>query len=159
MKIYAFADESSPVFDEQILAMQRNNLDGLEIRGVDGVNISEITIEISQIYSSRSIKVSNDNGNYQIVYVRNSHMSPSVDRYPRTLSIAEAVWLEKQVEGTIKNPDESTWQSLPGGDTMSIVIKRNNGKDISRGGQPIRKYSDLQNELEKLVRYGSLADH
>ena len=42
--------------------------------------LSEITIEISQRYSSRSIKVSNADGNYQIVYIRNSHMSPSVDR-------------------------------------------------------------------------------
>ena len=45
MKIYAFADESSAIFDEQILAMKRNGLDGLEIRGVDGVNISEISVE------------------------------------------------------------------------------------------------------------------
>ena len=122
--------------------------------------LSEITIEISQRYSSRSIKVSNDNGNYQIVYVRNSHMSPSIDRYPRVLSAAEAVWLEKQVENTIKNPDESTWQSLPGGDTMNIMIKRNKGNDVSlRGVKPIRKYSDLQNELENLAQYGSLSTH
>lgn len=118
--------------------------------------LSEITIEIRQRYSSRSIKVSNENGNYQIVYVRNSHMSPSSDRYPRALSAVEAVWLEKQVESTIKNPDESTWQSLPGGDTMNIVIKRNKGNDVSlRGVKPIRKYSDLQNELEHLAQYGS----
>jgi len=45
MKIYAFADESSPNFDEQILAMKRNGLDGLEVRGVDGVNVSDISIE------------------------------------------------------------------------------------------------------------------
>ena len=45
MKIYAFADESSSVFDEQILAMKRNGLDGIEIRGVDGTNVSEITLE------------------------------------------------------------------------------------------------------------------
>lgn len=122
--------------------------------------LSEITIEISQRYSSRSIRVSNANGNYQVVYVRNSHMSPSIDRCPRKLSIAEAVWLEKQVEGTIKNPDESTWQSLPGGDTMNIVIKRNKGNDISlRGVKPIRKYSDLQNELEYLAQYGSISEH
>lgn len=122
--------------------------------------LSEITIEISQRYSSRSIKVSNANGNYQVVYVSNSHMSPSVDRYPRMLSVAEAVWLEKAVESTIKNPDESTWQSLPGGDTMNIVIKRNKGSDITlRGVKPIRKYSDLQNELEHLAQYGSLFAH
>jgi hypothetical protein len=109
------------------------------------------------MYSSRSIKVLNLNGKYQLDYVRNSHMSPRVDSYPRTLSIAEAVWLENQVEGTIENPDKSTWQSLPGGDTMNIVIKRNIGNDISlRNVKPIRKYSDLQNELEYLAQYGSV---
>lgn len=48
MKIYAFADESSAVFDEQIDAMKRNGLNGLEIRGVDGVNVSDITLEKAQ---------------------------------------------------------------------------------------------------------------
>ena len=119
------------------------------------MGLSEITIEISQRYSSRSIQVTNKNGKYQVVYVRISHTSPSVDRYPRVLSITEAVWLEKQVENTIKNPDDSTWQSLAGGDTMNIVIKRNNGTDVSlRGVKPIRKYSNLQDELENLAQYG-----
>ncbi len=45
MKIYAFADEASPEIDLQIAALKRNSLDGLEIRNVDGVNISEITVE------------------------------------------------------------------------------------------------------------------
>ncbi len=45
MKIYAFADEASSVIDEQILAMKRNGLDGLEIRNVDGVNVADITEE------------------------------------------------------------------------------------------------------------------
>ena len=119
--------------------------------------ISEITIEISQRYSDRSIKVLNVGGNYQVVYFRNSHMSSSNDRFSKTLSIAEAVWLEKRVNNTIKNPDNSTWQSLPGGDIMNVVIKRNKGNDISiRCVKPIRKYSDLQNELEYLVQYGSV---
>ena len=45
MKIYAFADEASACIDGQITAMKRNGLDGLEIRGVDGVNISDISCE------------------------------------------------------------------------------------------------------------------
>ena len=45
MKIYAFADEASPTLDGQIAAMQRNRLDGLEIRGVDGQNVADITPE------------------------------------------------------------------------------------------------------------------
>ncbi|MCC8196985.1 MAG: sugar phosphate isomerase/epimerase [Ruminococcus sp.] len=43
--IYAFTDEASSQIDGQIAAMKRNSLDGLEIRNVDGVNISDITIE------------------------------------------------------------------------------------------------------------------
>ncbi len=45
MKIYAFADEACPMIDGQIAAMKRNGLNGLEIRGVDGQNISDISLE------------------------------------------------------------------------------------------------------------------
>ena len=45
IKFYAFADEASPNIDEQIAALKRNGLNGLEIRNVDGVNISDITLE------------------------------------------------------------------------------------------------------------------
>lgn len=39
----AFADEYSPVFDEQIKGLKENNVVMIEIRGVDGRNISDIT--------------------------------------------------------------------------------------------------------------------
>ena len=45
MNIYAFADEASAVIDQQIIALKRNNLKGLEIRNVDSVNVSDITEE------------------------------------------------------------------------------------------------------------------
>lgn len=45
MKIFAFADEASPMLAGQIAAMKRNGLQGLEIRGVDGTNISDISLE------------------------------------------------------------------------------------------------------------------
>lgn len=118
--------------------------------------LSEITIEIYQRYSSRSIHVSNDNGHYKIVYTLRSHTSPQIDSYPRLLSAAESVWLEKQVENTIDNPDSSTWESLVGADMMNVLIKREKGKNISlQRAKPIRKFSDLQNALENLAQYGS----
>ncbi len=43
MKLYAFADEASPELSGQIAALKRNGLQGLEIRTVDGENISAIT--------------------------------------------------------------------------------------------------------------------
>lgn len=44
-KLYAFADEADKQIDGQISAMLRNSLRGLEIRGVDGVNVSKITLD------------------------------------------------------------------------------------------------------------------
>ncbi len=41
--IYAFADEASDSLDGQIAALVRGGFDGIEIRGVDGENISDIT--------------------------------------------------------------------------------------------------------------------
>ena len=109
-----------------------------------------------QMYSSRSIHVSNDNGHYKIVYTLRSHTSPQIDSYPRLLSAAESVWVEKQVENTIDNPDSSTWESLVGADMMNVLIKREKGKNISlQRAKPIRKFSDLQNALENLAQYGS----
>ena len=45
MNVYAFADEASASIDKQIEAMKRNGLQGLEIRNVDGTNVSDITLE------------------------------------------------------------------------------------------------------------------
>lgn len=45
MKLFAFADEASPHLAGQIAAMVRNGLNGLEIRGVDGQNVSEISLD------------------------------------------------------------------------------------------------------------------
>ncbi|MBR4768262.1 MAG: sugar phosphate isomerase/epimerase [Lachnospiraceae bacterium] len=45
MNLYAFADEASTWIDRQIEAMERNHLKGVELRGVDEVNVSDISIE------------------------------------------------------------------------------------------------------------------
>ena len=44
-KMFAFADEAAVDLDGQIAAMERNGLHGLEIRGVDGENIVNISVE------------------------------------------------------------------------------------------------------------------
>lgn len=45
MKFCAFADEASVEISGQIAALKRNGFDYLEIRGVDGTNISKITAD------------------------------------------------------------------------------------------------------------------
>lgn len=51
--IYAFADEASASLSGQIIAMLRNHMQGLEIRGVDGQNVSEISIEKAREVKNR----------------------------------------------------------------------------------------------------------
>ena len=43
LKLYAFADEASAAVDGQVSAMLRNGLNGLEIRNVNGANVSDMT--------------------------------------------------------------------------------------------------------------------
>lgn len=115
------------------------------------MNISEVTIELIQRYGRSSIQIVNENGEYHIHSFRTSHASD-----PRILSSAEAKWLEQQIENTVNDPDDSVWQSLPGGDTMNIAIKWNHGKDITiRGVKAISKYVALMNKLRNLTEYGS----
>ncbi len=42
IKLYGFADEASPIIDEQIDAMLRNGLSGIEIRNIDGTGIANV---------------------------------------------------------------------------------------------------------------------
>jgi len=44
MRLFAFADEASPMIEQQIAAMQRNGLNGLEIRNADRVNVSDLSL-------------------------------------------------------------------------------------------------------------------
>ena len=45
IKLCAFADEADPMLDGQIEALKANDISLLEIRGVDGKNISAVTPE------------------------------------------------------------------------------------------------------------------
>lgn len=61
MKLSAFADEASVDLSGQIKALQRNNIPYLEIRGVDGENIKDISYskikEIRTLLGENGIKV------------------------------------------------------------------------------------------------------
>ena len=49
----AFADEYSPKFDEQIEGMKLNGVKYMEIRGVDGKNIANITIDEAKVLKQK----------------------------------------------------------------------------------------------------------
>ena len=53
IKLCAFCDESSPVFEEQIAALLRNNIPFMEMRNVDGKNVKKLTLDEAKEYKKR----------------------------------------------------------------------------------------------------------
>jgi len=47
--LIAFADEASPRLDEQIAAVVRNGMDGIELRNVDGESVSDIPLDKARL--------------------------------------------------------------------------------------------------------------
>ena len=90
--LYAFADEADKFMDGQIRAMKRNGLLGLEIRGVDGENVSKISLE-----KAREVrKMLDDNGlctwsiGSPIGKIKTvDNFEEHLDQYRHTLEIAD----------------------------------------------------------------------
>lgn len=53
IRLCAFADEANENFDGQIIALKRNNIDLIELRTINGVNIKDITIEDAVVLSEK----------------------------------------------------------------------------------------------------------
>ena len=94
MKIFAFADEASPNIDSQIKALVRNNLNGLEIRNVDGVNVSDIPLckakEVLKKLSENSLSVwsvGSPIGKTDIL----GNFDDDIEHFKHTLDVANAL--------------------------------------------------------------------
>lgn len=109
------------------------------------MDLFKVRIALYQRYGDRCVEIVQSNGRYHFTTLHGD------EKY---LSSQEAVWLEKQVNDTLLNPDNSTWQSLYGSDSMYVeIVNQGKGYKMS-GGLPKRKYSDLQHLLHKLELYG-----
>ena len=53
IRLCAFADEADKMLDGQICALKRNNISLIELRGVDGTNVAELSEEQAVAYSAR----------------------------------------------------------------------------------------------------------
>ena len=52
IRLAAFADEASKAFAGQLTALKRNGISLIELRGLDGVNIGDITLEQAEEYAA-----------------------------------------------------------------------------------------------------------
>ena len=98
MKIYAFADEASPIIDEQIKAMKENRLDGLEIRNVDGVNIAEISDskakEVRKKLDEACLRVWTIGSPIGKIDIEKDDFALHTEKFKRTLELADILGAE-----------------------------------------------------------------
>ena len=91
-QIFAFADEASPMIDQQIIAMRRNSLQGLEIRAVDGQNVSSITVEkAKEVYhkiSDAGLRVWSIGSPIGKIDIEKDDFDQHLDTLKRTVDIA-----------------------------------------------------------------------
>jgi len=92
-KIFAYADEASPMIDGQISAMQRNHLNGLEIRNVDDINISDISLD-----KAKEVKRKLDDAGLEVwaigspigkINIAADDFSKHIEKFKHTLEIAD----------------------------------------------------------------------
>ena len=97
IKVFAFADEACPKIDGQIEAMLRNRLHGLEIRGVDGANVSEISIdkakEIRKRLDSKGLCVFSVGSPIGKIGI-NEDFEPHLDKFKHTLELGHVLGAE-----------------------------------------------------------------
>ena len=92
MRLYAFADEASATLSGQIAAMQRNGLNGLEIRNVEGTNVSDLPLDTAKEIAARlsdaglvTWSIGSPIGKIRVTDDFNAHR----DRFLHTLEVAD----------------------------------------------------------------------
>ncbi len=98
MKIYAFADEADFMVDGQIVAMKRNGLDGLEIRNVDGISVSDITIakarEVKEKLADNGLVVWSVGSPIGKIDIETGDFKQHLEKFRHTLEIANELGTE-----------------------------------------------------------------
>ena len=99
LRIFAFADEASPQIDGQIAALRRNGLQGLEIRNVDGQNVSDISLEkareVHKKLTDAGLSVWSIGSPIGKIDIQKDDFEQHLQKYLPTLEIARALGAEK----------------------------------------------------------------
>ena len=90
----AFADEASPDILEQIAACKANNIEYIELRNVNGKNISKFTVEEAKdrkkILDEAGIKVSSIGSHYGKIEITDD-FAPHFEAFKQTVEVAKVL--------------------------------------------------------------------
>ncbi len=98
LRIYAFADEADPTLEGQIAAMKRNSLAGLEIRSVDGENVSDISVDKAKVIRARleaeGLSIWSIGSPIGKIHIATGDFEAHKEKFKRTLEIANVLGAE-----------------------------------------------------------------
>ncbi|MDH6363992.1 sugar phosphate isomerase/epimerase [Enterococcus sp. PF1-24] len=90
--VTGFADEISPDFENQVSVLKKNGISHIEIRGIDGKNVSDFSIEEAQLYKQKfddaGIKVSSIGSPIGKINIEEA-FSEHLEKFKHVLAIAE----------------------------------------------------------------------
>lgn len=151
IRIYAFADEASAEISGQIAAMQRNKLNGLEIRNADGTNVSDLTLD-----KAKEIRARMDGAGLAVwsigspigkVDIVKDDLAAHLDKFRHTLDVADVLGAKNIRLFSFYTPAGTKPEDYRGKvfDQMGAMLEAAEGRGI-----------DLCHENEKGI-YGDIA--
>ena len=150
LHIFAFADEAGNSIEHQISAMRRNGLSGLEIRNVDGVNVSDMTAaharEVRKKLDGAGLITWSIGSPIGKIGVDES-FGPHLDKFRHTLEIAKILGAENIRMFSFYIPDGKDPAAY-----RETVFERLNALLEAASGAAV----ELCHENEKLI-YGDMA--
>ncbi len=98
MRIFAFADEASPIFEEQIVAMQRNGLQGVELRRAFGCMPDKLPLEnakeVRRQMDAAGLKVWSIGSPIGKIDIETGDFADHVEKFKNTLEVARITGAE-----------------------------------------------------------------
>ena len=143
-KIYAFADEASPIIDKQIIAMQRNGLQGLEIRNVDGESVAAISLEKAREVRGKmdaaGLKVWSIGSPIGKIDIEKDDFSAHMDALRHTIEVAKILGAENIRMFSFYIPAAARHGRRGGGHGRDPVPRKRKGHLRRHGGPVLRDF-------------------
>ena len=98
LNFYAFADESSPFIDEQIVALHNVNYNGVEIRTVDETSVADITLdkakEVKAKFENAGLKIWSVGSPLGKIEMGKDSFEEHLEKVKHTLEVAKILGAE-----------------------------------------------------------------
>ena len=158
LKLCAFADEASPKFSEQIAALKKHSIPYIELRGLDGKNVSSLTPDEARAYakelSEAGIKVWSIGSPIGKIKI-SDNFDEHLEKLQNTLEIAKIFSTHRirmfsfyETDGKREEVFERLRKMVKLADDYGVILYHENEKDIF--GDKADKVLDIRSNVSGL---------